>query len=887
MARKRSLFFYSIQSILKNIFKYILFALSLILAISLSYFSTSVVAQTGSASILLEKGSQFYQLGQFDRALTTWQDAAKAYDLEKNPEGKIGSVVNQAKALESMGQYRRACKTLVEILIVDRQVAGKEKICETSTQMPPTFLDQKFLPSQEIALENLGNVMRVIGNLEKSKEILELSWQRAKNTNSADTIAEVLLNLGNTARDLGNRERDRQESISDEPLKSPMTFKECPNEAKITVPTGATETTNAITYYERAIEFYQQSVACNPNSSNSIRPLQAKLNQLSLLIDIDQWLRRNNQEQIAKIWTNQPEFKKQIDRLRNIESDVIKLPHDREGIYARINFARSLTLLECQPQGCDPSKFFTEAIKIAKLLQDQQAESYAIGNLGWMYEQTKQPAQLQAALKLTQEALSLVREPDIIYQWQWQLGRILVKQNESLKNPEVNQRSIEAYESAVRALEASRRGLLATNPDAQFSFRDNVEPVYRELVGLLLQTDKKQPSQENLKRALYYIDSLQLAELENFLQCDLSGSTGRSKIKALEKDEQIAQVTDKINQVTSHRAAFIYPIILRDRVAVIYQLPSPETQILGYRESSTISRFDVKENLEDFRVMVSKPGVPRENIESLSKKVYEWIIRPVEVAIGQSKDIDTLVFVLDGSFRRIPLVALYDSNTKKYLVEKEFSIAVSPTLQLIKTEPLRRPLSILIGAVDKKQDIENRIWSSLATVNSQIEAIKQFVLNSELLLNENFTPTNLEQKLRTGNFSTIHLATHGQFSSNPNNTVIVASGKYIRGNDFGSLVKASEKIELLVLSVCDTAKGDNRATLGLAGIAISSGANSTLATLYEVKENYATELVAKFYENLVKSNMTRAKALHSAQKDMFEYTNFERWTGFTLIGDWL
>src|SRR5919202_659745 len=101
--------------------------------------------------------------------------------------------------------------------------------------------------------------------------------------------------------------------------------------------------------------------------------------------------------------------------------------------------------------------------------------------------------------------------PDISHRWEWQLGRLLEKQGS-------RKRAIAAYKEAVKTLKSVRSDLLTIDSDVQFSFRDNVEPIHRKLVDLLLKTEgSSQASQADLKEAIEVIDSLQLAELENFL----------------------------------------------------------------------------------------------------------------------------------------------------------------------------------------------------------------------------------------------------------------------------------------------------------------------------------------------------------------------------------
>lgn len=149
------------------------------------------------------------------------------------------------------------------------------------------------------------------------------------------------------------------------------------------------------------------------------------------------------------------------------------------------------------------------AVQQARSLQDRHTESYALGVLGSVYEQTQQWSDAQ---NLTQQALFIAQAidaKDIAYRWQWQLGRLL-KARGDIKS------AIAAYTEAVNNLQSLRYDLVAINPEAQFSFREEVEPVYRSLVELLLQPQgNSQPSQENLQTARETIESLQLAELDN------------------------------------------------------------------------------------------------------------------------------------------------------------------------------------------------------------------------------------------------------------------------------------------------------------------------------------------------------------------------------------
>lgn len=74
-------------------------------------------------------------------------------------------------------------------------------------------------------------------------------------------------------------------------------------------------------------------------------------------------------------------------------------------------------------------------------------------------------------------------------------------------------------------------------------------------------------------------------------------------------------------------------------------------------------------------------------------------------------------------------------------------------------------------------------------------------------------------------------------------------------------------MELLVLSACRTAVGDQSAELGFAGLAIATGAKSALASLWYVSDASTLGLMTEFYTHLQNSTI-KAEALRQAQLAM-------------------
>ena len=827
----------------------------------------SIVQNLPDAQNLLAQGQKFYEASRFAEAVAIWQQTVRAFKANGDELRLAMTLSNLSLAYQQLGQWTEAegaiaqslnlLKTAQNINTLERsqilaqaldikgrlqlalsqaedaldtwqqavdiytQIGDENAIIrnrinsaqarlalglyrqaqKTLTESTQLLQNQPDSPLKVTGLRSLGNVLLVTGDLEQSRSILQQSLEVASSLPDTQEIADVLLSLGNTA----HAQQDTQ----------------------------------------AAIEFYRQ--AADAATSPTTR-INAQINQLRLLVET---------KQFGAVQALLPKIQTKID----------DLPASRKAVYARINFAQSLMklrsgeLLAGSRGEREIAQALATAVQQARSLQDRHTESYALGILAEVYEQTQQWLDAQ---NLTQQALFMAQAidaKDIAYRWQWQLGRLL-KARGDIKS------AIAAYTEAVNNLQSLRYDLVAINPEAQFSFREEVEPVYRQLVELLLQPqENSQRSQENLQTARETIESLQLAELDNFF-----------RQACLVTKRQIDQVIDQKDQT----AAAIYPIILPDRLEVILKLPNKP--LLHY--ATAVRDSLVESTLDELRQNLIEPDTLAV-AKSLSQQVYNWLIKPAETELAQS-NVKTLVFVLDGSLRNIPMAALYDG--KQYLIEK-YGIALTPGLSLV------NPKSLLDGelkAIAAGLSEPRRGFSALPNVKRELEEIRA-VVPSSILLNNDFTSTALQNQINSLPFSVVHLATHGQFSSKAEETFIVAWDDRIYVNQLNNLVRTRdtqrpEAIELLVLSACQTAAGDKRAALGLAGVAVRAGARSTIASLWNLDDESTAEVMSKFYQELSNKALTKAEALRRAQLALLHNPKYQRpmfWAPYVLLGNWL
>jgi len=168
------------------------------------------------------------------------------------------------------------------------------------------------------------------------------------------------------------------------------------------------------------------------------------------------------------------------------------------------------------------------------------------------------------------------------------------------------------------------------------------------------------------------------------------------------------------------------------------------------------------------------------------------------------------------------------------------------------------------------------------------------IYGGQLLLDKNFLLGSLEQELKKEPYSMIHVATHGQFGGSGGATFILAFKEKFSmdrlGEFIGLLRFRDEPLDLLTLSACETATGDDRAALGLAGVAVRAGARSALATLWHINDPASYELIAEFYRQLRNPTISRAGALQAAQLKLLGDIRYDHpgyWAPFLMINNWL
>ncbi|MCS6813421.1 MAG: CHAT domain-containing protein, partial [Cyanobacteria bacterium] len=273
------------------------------------------------------------------------------------------------------------------------------------------------------------------------------------------------------------------------------------------------------------------------------------------------------------------------------------------------------------------------------------------------------------------------------------------------------------------------------------------------------------------------------------------------------------------------------------------------------RRLQGVTRKQVIATADRLRVAITEPG--SDEYRKPAQALYQWLIAPLEPTL-KAKDIRHLSLLLAPGLRSVPLAVLHDG--KQFMIEK-YSVGLMPSLAMTDTtyEDLRDAQVLAMGA---SRFVEQ---NPLPAVPEELRLIADDLWPGEAYLNEAFTLVNLKSRHRQGNFRIIHLATHGDFKAGDlSQSYIQFWDTRLRLNQIRELSLNNPKVDLLVLSACRTALGNEQAELGFAGLAFQAGVRSVLGSLWYVSDEGTLALMKEFYSQLQVVPI-KAEALRQAQ----------------------
>jgi len=563
------------------------------------------------------------------------------------------------------------------------------------------------------------------------------------------------------------------------------------------------------------------------------------------------------------------------------------------------------------------------ARRLADSLQNLHLQLEVIDALAQLYEDQ---GRADEARHLTQQGLALGRTPgrsahtDLLINLEWRQARLL-------RTAGQDSAALAAYLRAVELIELVRPDIPIDYEDGRSSFRATLEPIYLGYVDLMLRRTETEPPaavQDQLRTILETIELIKQTEMQDFLgdRCAVEAVQGGS-VRRLPPG-----------------TAVLYPLLLPDRLELLLET---STQIVRrvqqvdpnrVRQSATLFATTLRNGDDDFKAD--------------AQQLHRWLLAPVEEALARN-NISTLIVVPDGVLRLLPFGALFDGQ--QFAIEK-YAVSTTTGLSMTNSTPPdgERIIALMAGVsepgavVERLSDtmaaqilepddpsvlaVEARGLSStratrairaatrrsdarpagisrspqqlarlkaqlaLPGVKDEIEALAK-VLTGPKLLNADFSIGRLRSETESGGYQILHIASHGVFSGSAESSFIMTHDDILTMNGLQSLLRAEtlirNPIELLSLSACQTAEGNDRSPLGLSGAAIKARAKSVLGTLWPVEDNAAKNIMERFYTGIGKARQSKTEALRQAQLSLLHSSESAHpffWAPFVLIGNW-
>ncbi|MEE9345625.1 MAG: CHAT domain-containing protein [Methylococcales bacterium] len=579
------------------------------------------------------------------------------------------------------------------------------------------------------------------------------------------------------------------------------------------------------------------------------------------------------------------------------------------------------------------SQLLNEGLLLARQINHARYQSLALGHLGKMDEGRRLYAQ---ALQLTDAAVNVLPgfgDDDFLIQLQWQRGRLLKALGD-------NSAALIAYRRAVNHIEAVRGDIPVDYQDGRSSFRETLQPVYLGLADLLIQqsdlSEDRETAQRLLKNARTTVELIKKTELEDYFN-------NRCNIQSLPEAE--------IESIAPRTAA-LYPIILDDRLELLISLPDgifhKSVAVPGALVKKSAKRLaaGLRKQHKDYKeYKVPAAELYQWLIAPITTLLQRHQINTLVFVPDGALRLVPLATLYDGEHYLIenyavatsPGLTLFDPKPLSRQNANMLVAGLSVPGPGIKTLP-DRYLQAILNVVGKKsysqdrsendrRDLARNIFGrgsvdgtkqpsvdpdmrnllnqpeiyasvqsllSLPGVKKEVDKLSQ-LFPGTTLHNETFKLSRVRQEIdQSSPYNVVHVASHGVFGSSSAESFILAHDQIITIDQLEVLLNSerlkNNPIELLTLSACQTAEGDDRSPLGISGIALRSKVRSVLGTLWSVNDAATLAFMERFYRELQDPDISKARAIQLAQQQLMKIDKYKHpffWSPFLLIGNWL
>ena len=559
----------------------------------------------------------------------------------------------------------------------------------------------------------------------------------------------------------------------------------------------------------------------------------------------------------------------------------------------------------------------------------------ALDALAQLYEDEKRDAE---ALELTERAIGRLQSSEahaLLVNLEWRRGRLLRRLGQGSL-------ALGAYQRAVDHIESIRQDIPVEYTDGRSSFRETLEPVYLGLADLLLsRANDAGPEQAQLiRRARDVVELIKQTELEDFLgdRCTIETvRAAKSVIPAgaavfypiilpdrlellLETAAGLQRRTVKVNSDAVRRESLrlaramrnvglyteasqqlyqwlidpIEALLAEQRIDTVVVIPDGVLRLLPFA-----ALHDGKQFMAEKYAVAVVPGLTLTRVLDPGKRKRTTLLAGLS---EPGPVVDKLPLEMTAAMLKGDPVLATESGARAVRGASAFArrgdVRAATSSRIVASDSGERSLAVkpdggAVAAQVQRNSTRLKQLLALPGVREEIESLGR-VTNNQTLFNQDFTVAALQRQLGAEDHGIVHIASHGFFGGTAETSFIMAFDDVVTMDGLQTLLRSESlqknPIELLTLSACETAEGDDRSPLGMSGAALKARANTVLGSLWPVSDQAAKVMMSIFYQGLSGEGITKVKALQKAQRQLIDSADMQHpffWAPFILIGNWL
>lgn len=275
-------------------------------------------------------------------------------------------------------------------------------------------------------------------------------------------------------------------------------------------------------------------------------------------------------------------------------------------------------------------------------------------------------------------------------------------------------------------------------------------------------------------------------------------------------------------------------------------------------------------------------------------RLYDWLVRPVEVRLGAAGT--PLVVVVDGNIAAIPFAALFDLRRERYLIE-DHPLRFAVSLREARRTVVRRSgVNESLFVADPEFDpAAHPGFERLKEAADEASEIVTGYDRPRLIRSEQADGATVREAIKRAGI--LHYAGHAVFDDErPEQSYLLLArtpqNARLETLQAGEIAQLDlHNLSLVVLAACKTvrtASGRAAGFSGLAGAFLAAGAGGTVGSLWEVDDRYVRQLMVPFHD-AYRSSGNGPAALRRAQLYLLRSGDAAlrspaAWAGFRYAG---